>query len=242
MFHGVPGIGGEVHQHLFDLAPVGDQHEIFFGQCSSQLDVFPDDPGQERLELPDAIVDIECPRLHLLLAAEGEETLGQGCRPLRRPQDLVDIVPVGAVLANPHLQEIGVADDRRQDVVEIMGYTSGEDAHRLDFLSLAQLRLEFFPFGDILEGAVDPVDIAGAVMVGLGIGGNPDLNPVFPPHQDLPLGEMTAAAEFVQLGTPVPGLRIEVRDGGCHHFRHRRVIEHRHHGRVDLDKSASDIG
>ena len=80
-------------------------------------------------------------RLHDLLAAEGEELPRERSGALGRAPDLLDVGTGADRRAELVEQQIRVAEDRGQDVVEVVRDAAGEPAHRFHLLRLAQLHL-----------------------------------------------------------------------------------------------------
>jgi hypothetical protein len=73
----------------------------------------------------------------------------------------------GGAFARVLLRQLAVAEDRRQDVVEVVGDAAGEGADRLELLRLAQLQLEAVALGlgvlaraDVLHRAGHAVGLA----------------------------------------------------------------------------------
>ena len=86
-----------------------------------------------------------------LLAAEGQDLLGEGRRPLPRLADLLGAE--ADVRARPDRlhQHVGVAEDRGEDVVEIVGDAAGELAHGLDLLRLKMGFLQLAALPQIVD-------------------------------------------------------------------------------------------
>jgi hypothetical protein len=100
----------------------------------------------------------------VLPAAEAQDALDEVAPAHRRAEHFVH---VGDGVAQPGVlralpRELGEADDRSEDVVEVVGHAAGEGPHRLQLLGLAQLLLEAPlrllgapAFADIDDGADD---------------------------------------------------------------------------------------
>ena len=103
----------------------------------------------------DDAVDVHRPQLQRLLAAESEQLLRQTCRALRAADRRVgQPVPVRVGCRKPRLEQFEIADDRGQQIVEIVRHPAGEAPERLDLLRLDERRLGLTPLGD---GARDPL-------------------------------------------------------------------------------------
>ena len=83
--HGVAGVDREVHQHLLQLARVGQDRPQVTGERGDQLDVLAEGPAQHFLHCGDDGVEVEYPWLYHLPAGEGEQLAGEAGRPFGRP-------------------------------------------------------------------------------------------------------------------------------------------------------------
>jgi len=93
--HGVPRIDDEVDEDLVKLAGVGAQLAGGWVELDDQRQILPDESAEHRFDGPDGFVEIQDLGADDLLAAEGEELLGQGGRPFGRVADPVDALPRG---------------------------------------------------------------------------------------------------------------------------------------------------
>ena len=153
--HGVAGIDGEIDERGLELRRVDlDEPEPVLG-LEIDLDALAeralqelDHPGHEVLQVDDA-------GLKRLPAREGEEAVGEigaALRALDReahaPSRLLVAVERGA-------EEIEVADDDAQHVVEVVRDAAGEPADGLELRGVQQALLELAPLGDVEHGAED---------------------------------------------------------------------------------------
>ena len=95
------------------------------------------------------VVDVEDLRRQHLLPAEREELTCQRRRSLPGLPDLLDRLPQLGAFADVIEEQIAVAVDDRQQVVEVVRHAARELAERVHFLRLTQLGLEMPPLGDI---------------------------------------------------------------------------------------------
>ena len=79
--HGVAGVDREVHQHLVQLAGVGQDRPQVTGERGDQLDVLADGPAQHFLDRCDDAVEVENPRPDHVAAGEDEQLVGKPGRP-----------------------------------------------------------------------------------------------------------------------------------------------------------------
>ena len=148
--HRVAGVDREVHQHLLELAGVGQHRVQAAGEGGDQLDVLAEGSAQHALHGGDGGVEVEDLRPHHLPAGEGEELAGEAGRPLAGPADLAE-VGAGRLAARGPVRFAGlleflggerrVVEDHAEQVVEVVGDPAGELAEALQPLGLQQLLL-----------------------------------------------------------------------------------------------------
>ncbi len=158
--HGIPGVDGEVHNDLFDLAGVGLDPPQVWGQGRRQRDVSADEPPEHCLEIAHDAVQVEDLGLKHLLAAEGEELARKICPPLSSLDDLFDLAAAVGVL-DVLEQHVANADDHTEDVVEIVGDAARQPADRLQFLQLAHFPFHPFLLSHVADG---PDEVDGSIL------------------------------------------------------------------------------
>jgi len=161
--HGIAGVDRQVHQHLLHLAGVGLDATQRRVQGGRQADVLADHPAQERHQAGHHHVEVEYARLQHLLPAERQELPRQGGGPVRR-------VPDGLHRRARRdgrrqvLQQVAVAHDDGEQVVEVVGHPGGQPTHRLHLLRLRQLPLQPLALLDLAaQGRVGPGQLGGPV-------------------------------------------------------------------------------
>ena len=129
------------------------------GEIAAQRDVFAQAAPQHLRHALDDLVQVEQLDLHELLAAEREQLPGEVRGALRGDRHLVErfLGRVGQAFGSPD-DQLRVALDDGEDVVEIMRDAGGELADGLHFLRLAQLRLQVEPLGDFRGVAMDALE------------------------------------------------------------------------------------
>ena len=132
--HGVPGVDGEVHDDLLDLARVRLDVAQAVRQRSGETYVLADDAAQHPVQLPDDRVEIEDAGLQDLAAAEGEQLTCEGSCVLGRFQDLADLAPLRR--RQPPEKPLTIADDDAQEVVEVVGDPARQPADGVHLLGL----------------------------------------------------------------------------------------------------------
>ena len=111
------------------------------GEVELAAQVLANQPPDHRLHLVHGADQIDDPPLEHLLAAEGQQLLGQPGGALRRGADFAGIAVGFLVGRQPLDQEFGKAQDHRQQVVEVVGDAGGEAAHRFHALGMMQALL-----------------------------------------------------------------------------------------------------
>ena len=153
--HGISGVHRQVHDHLLDLAAVGLHGAESRGKLGGELDVFTEQPPQHPLSLADENIQVENGGLQDLLAAEREQLACQRRGTFGGFADLVDIAAMRIRRVEVLEQQLRVAGDCGEDVIEIVRHAGGEPPHGFHFLGLPELLLEREPVGDIACDAQD---------------------------------------------------------------------------------------
>src|SRR5574337_820997 len=118
-----------------------------------ELDILTDDFGQNFFKMPYHIAQTDGLGINDLLSAEGQEALGQARGPLGGREYLFDVT-MGRMIEHFHKQEIAVADDGGQDIIEIVRHAACKEPHRLHFLGLEKLGLKGFLFRYVAKNGV----------------------------------------------------------------------------------------
>ena len=162
--HRVAGVHREVENHLLDLAWVGADPADRGGELHRELDVLADDALQQRIDTRQHLVEVERLRLQDLAPAEREQLARQALRALSRGADLPDVDRRRVVGPEVLQHQLAVAEDGRQQVVEIVGDAAGEAPDRFHLLRLQQLLLGAPHVGDVLGQSDHPVELAAGVV------------------------------------------------------------------------------
>ena len=156
--HRLHGVGAQIHHHLMDLGRVA----VHRGVPCREVTLEPHACRQRRGDGDQRLVDH---RLHVhrhpftgATAAEGQDALDQRFGTQRGAHRGIDVTALRRAFGTVVLHHLAVAEDRREDVVEVVRDAAGQGAHRLELLRLAQLRLEpvalrlgTLALGDVLE-------------------------------------------------------------------------------------------
>ena len=188
--HRVAGVGGEVEDHALDLRAVGLDGREVRREPDADADVVADDAVQHRLHPGDDLVEVQHLRVQHLAAAEGQQLAGEARRLARGAGDLLQLL---AAVARE--QDLGVAGDHRQQVVEVVRDAAREPPDRLHLLRVREPALEPLALADVVRH-----DERGAAAL-----------EVDPPGGDLDVDQRAVAAQVA----PVLGVARRRRRRGC---------------------------
>ena len=149
--HRVARVDREVDDHLLELARVGADRPEVAAVLDHQLDRLAEQPLQQMGHLRDHVGKLEHLRAQGLLPREGEQLAGKARGAVRVRLDLLDVVIVAVARRMPHQHQVAVADDRGQDVVEVVRDAAGELADDLHLGRLRDLALELGFLAIVLE-------------------------------------------------------------------------------------------
>ena len=141
--HRVARVDRQVEQHEFDLRRVGERGRQIGRRPHGDVDRRADRAAQQLRHAGDHPVEVGRRRVHALLAREGEQLSGEAGAPLGGGERRGQEAPIARSSSDdePRLEQFDIADDRGQQIVEIMRDAGGQLTDRLDTLRLAQLRL-----------------------------------------------------------------------------------------------------
>jgi len=149
---GITGVGDEVHDDLLDLVRIGHDSYIICAEICFQFDAFIDEPAEKALGPADQVVQPDRFHLRILFAGESENAVGELCPTVRNVQYLFHIPPGRAFGWKLGHQEVPIADDCGQNVVEVMGHAACQQPNGFHFLGVEQLVLQFPSLGEVIEG------------------------------------------------------------------------------------------
>ena len=138
--HRVAGVDREVDDHLLELARVGADRAEAAAMLDPELDRLAEQAVEQMRDLGDDVGQLEHLRAQRLLARESEQLPGQAGGAVGVGADLLDVVIVAVARRVAHQHQVAIAEDRGQDIVEIVGDAAGELADRLHLGRLGDLR------------------------------------------------------------------------------------------------------
>ncbi len=264
--HRVPRIDREVDEDLVELAGVDADVARWAVEPQDQANVLADEWSQHRLGVADRGLDVDDPWPYDLLATEGQELGRERRGTVRRIGDGrdsaeglhgVEGVVVGGQIVG---EQLAVATDREQHVVEVMGDAARQAPDRLELLSLEDLTHGELASRDVHHGGEDlkparpedrrQADLYRELRAVLASSGEVEADAhrpgqragqVFGSVGDVsgdPFGEEELDRLADQLVARVAegelGLRVDIRDLGAGVDRHHRVGRGLEEGRPDL--------
>ena len=141
--HGVTRVDRKVHDDLLHLPRIGLDAPDIFRQHRDETHVLAQQAAQHVVHVAHDEVQIEHARLEHLLAAEGEQLPRQRRRALGGLANLRHVLMQNMIRRKLLQGHIAVAENRREDVVEIMRHAAGQLPDGLHFLRLLKLFLQF---------------------------------------------------------------------------------------------------
>ena len=164
--HGIPGIGGQVHQDLLDLDRVdADAAEPLPGD-EVEFDVFANQAVQRPSDVGDDGIQVDDAKCLYLFAAEGEQLPGQLRGSAGGGEYFLKLV-LDRASRNDRIQgQFGIAGDDGEQVVEIVGDSARETADGIHFLSLQQLCFQAEPIRKVATVGDKVSNTAGGIAHG----------------------------------------------------------------------------
>ena len=120
-----------------------------------QLDRLAEQPLQQMGHLRHDVGKLEHLRAQGLLTREGKKLASKSSSTVRIRLDLLDVVIVAVARRMPHQHQVAVADDRGEDVVEVVRDAAGQLTDDLHLGRLRDLPLELRFFAIVLEQKQD---------------------------------------------------------------------------------------
>lgn len=121
-----------------------------YGVCVNlQINVFRQEPAQHASKVTEQFVEVKNAEMQHLLTAEREQLLSQTLRAVRRFHDGQNKLPLFVANGRVARQQICESDDRRQQVVKVVGDAGREFPNRVHALQRSDLFFEYssLPFG-----------------------------------------------------------------------------------------------
>ena len=156
--HRVARVDDEVHENLLDRDGIDPDGRERGRQRGHELDVGADQPPQQLFQLPDDGVDVHDLRLQHLAPAEREQLPRQRRRAFARQPDFLEIGSERVVERDVVEHQVAVAEDRGEQVVEVVGHAAGELANGVHLLRLAQLIFQLATLREVADVDDDRAD------------------------------------------------------------------------------------
>ena len=116
-----------------------------------QDDLLADKPAKQMGHVIQGFMQIQNFRFQSLLAGEGQKLAHQTGRAIGILADLREVTVIGVAFLMAQHQQVAMARDRRQEVVEIVGHAACQLANGLHLLALHKLCLQRLQLGGIIQ-------------------------------------------------------------------------------------------
>ena len=213
--HRVPRVDGKVEQRLLQQPRVGADGQQAGLQVGHELDSRADHRPDHALEVLDHLVQVDDLRPRDLLATEREQLPREAGGSVGSAADLLDVLALVSLETGE--EQLAVAPDRGEQVVELVGDPARETPHGLELLRLSQMLLEppalGHRLGELRELPIEPGCLEGDG--GVGGKGLEQLQLVVAEGAELPqpVGD-DERAEHLALATQKGHHRVPDRDAG----------------------------
>jgi hypothetical protein len=149
--HGVARVHHEVHHHLFELPLVGPDEAQGGLVVEGQAHPLSHETVQEVGDVGQDGAQVESLGEHALLAGECEELSHEAGRAIHVLADLDEIRVLRVARVMAQQEQVRMAGDGSQEVVEVVRDAARELAKGLHLLALDELRLERLELGHVVE-------------------------------------------------------------------------------------------
>ena len=146
--HGVARVHAEVEQHLVQLRGIAQHRPKVGRKIRLDVDVARESLRHDLGQLADEMLELEQHALAFHAARKGEHLLDDARAAFRAALDDVQHLQRVLVLEFP-AQDAAGHQDRRQDIVQVVGNAAGQRADALEALRAEELRLELLRLGHI---------------------------------------------------------------------------------------------
>jgi hypothetical protein len=147
--HRLCGIVAKIEDHLLQLRGLTG-HEGSLRRCARKVDPRRQRGVKQRFRLGDQGLHAYGPAAHVATPAESENLIYEIARSLSRSADCVEIAGCAVVGCELRFRDLCVAENRTQDIVEVVRDTASKGTHRLHAAGLLQacLQAPSFAFED----------------------------------------------------------------------------------------------
>ena len=124
---------------------------LFLMQLTADANVFAEETQERSLELGDDRIHFEHVRHEGMLATEGEELRGErGCATRGIP-NFADVICHCALHAHFVQEQVAIAEDGGEEIIEVVRHAAGELAEGFHFLRARKLVMQVFASRDVHE-------------------------------------------------------------------------------------------
>lgn len=154
VIHCVASIHDEVKNDLGELTRIDSRIGAVFAavQMTFNRNVFTEETQQRTLEICNERINFRDARSEWMFAAEGKQLSGQNRRAPGRIPDFADVLSDGAFHSDLIQKEIAITENRRKEIIEVVGDAAGQLAKGFHLLRTDELILELLSRRYVHEG------------------------------------------------------------------------------------------
>ncbi len=206
--HRIARVDREVHQDLLELAGIDPHAPQARLRHRDELDVLAEQTAEHAIDVEDQLIQVDDAGLDDLAPRECQELPREVRRALRGARDLGDVAERGIAGRGIGPRHLGVAEDRRQQVVEVVRDAASQPADAFHALREQELRFEAPQLGDVLADDQDAHALALGVAQARGIPEEGTPRAVRRRHVGFPLVHRLALEDAIEIGTHLVPLRL----------------------------------
>ena len=147
--HRIAGVDDQVHNDLFNLSGIGLDASIGAGRFDGQQNVFTDDATQQGCRIRDQAAEIQNPRFNNGSTTKRQQLLRQSGGSLTRFTNGRDGFSIRVAIRHGRKQQVTVAADHRQQVIEVVSDTTSQPPDGFHFLRFMKLVFEALFVGNV---------------------------------------------------------------------------------------------
>ena len=156
--HGIPRVDDKIDQNLLKLGLVGAQPPIRLIELTDEPDIVANEAAQHGFQTHDRGIERQNFGVQRLFTAEREQLPNQRRGPFAGLQGFFDLSAKGVLRTELCQEDLTVAHDDGQEIIEVMCNPSGQPANGFHFLGLPKLFLALpkslfcpLPFGLVIK-------------------------------------------------------------------------------------------
>src|SRR5690606_7719855 len=164
--HGVASVECEVEDNLLDLRGIGEHAPGLRVEVKLQPYGVAEQAPKHAVHGADGFAGVYLPGGDHLAPGECQQLPGEFGRATCGALDLLHVLHVHAPAGGALLNQVGVAEDGGEHVVEVVRHAAGQASHGFQLLGLCEPSFEQAAAGDVACGDDEPADVRVVCLVG----------------------------------------------------------------------------